>query len=107
MWSKVSQNGRDVQQSGDGGASPLDRPSEHRREGPSKTARGVSGVSGSSRGYQSFYHHIRPASGSNLSDGGVESQRGVVAKFRRERGSVRTSGFSGEGFWRRCGDRQI
>src|SRR5512141_977175 len=108
MWVKVSQSGRCAeQQSGDGGASPFDRPGERRRKGPPETAGRVSGISGSSQGHQGFYHDIRLASGSNLSDVGVESQRGAVSKFRRERGRVRASGFYGESIRRRRRDRQI
>src|SRR6185369_10446915 len=106
MWAKVSRNGRE-QQSGDGGASPFDRPGERRREGPLETPRGVSRISGSAQGHQSFYHHAGPASGSNLPDRGMESQRSPVREFRGQRGGGRAAGVAGESLRRRRGDRQI
>src|SRR5947207_15857956 len=106
MWVKVSQSGRSAERkSGDGGASPFDRPSERRRKGPSKTARRVSRVSGSAQGHQGFHHHVRSASGSNLPDAGVGSQREVIRGFLGSGG--RAAGVAGGGLWRQRGDREI
>src|SRR5947207_15926755 len=102
MWVKVSQSGRSAERkSGDGGASPFDRPSERRRKGPSKTARRVSRISGSAQGHQGFYNHVRSASGSNLSDAGVGSQRGAVREFLGSGG--RAAGVAGESVRRQGG----
>src|SRR5579863_4500768 len=111
IWLKVVKSGKlcggkQRPEASRGGATPLDRPSAHRRQGALETAGRVPRIPQKAQCRPGLHHHGGSGASSNLPHFGVEVERKFLRECGRAGGISRRRGLYREIFWRRLRDRR-